>query len=741
MGKTLLYARESVAFDHVITLRDTNGDPVDVTGWTFAIDFQRQAGTIDFSLETVNSSSAEGIEVLAGGAGELRFRISRGTLGGIGDTTGDFTLFGDLLGTPAGSTEPTFVADVRLNITMAGTDFAGSSYRLLVDAIGPAAIAEITAAATVAAETASAAAIAALAGGALPVYTTLAAAHAAVTTGDDFILVTAGKSFQRRQRTASGSDVIFSFYGQPAGFVPYDLGGTTVSLPYYSAVVDVFGHDGQSNGLGAGGTDSGSPATTQFEVEHDGTIITLDDTMSGGLAQGVAAGTGSMWPQFANEWATHTSRNSAHLQMAKGGSGLLAAAAPSSNWSSTGALRADALAKLQAAIDAVSSSPNLVLGNIYVTWTQGEQDAQQLYAGTSGVSGANYQAELEALIDYFQANIPTLAGFFIVRLGTRNNRAEAGAWAEIRQAQEAAAAANPIARIVSRASTSFPADGYNYMADQLHWNQTALNLNGKIAATEAAKPIASPAPVAPVALAKNSVVDTDLTAATSSTYSHTTDDGAKAIIVAVGGGKQTSSSTGTTTGVTFNGVAMTQLPNSPQSGSTGTTNTSANGRAAVSMWRLTETQYGAPLGGVTGDVVVTRDNSTNIISFAIYDLDCEPVLEATAFKARTAGSEAAAYKCGYTAAVDDGLTTGAPCFVIGVICDVGDGAAALTHSWTGLTEDYDGGASNGSRSAQFSAASATFTSDMTQKNITCTSSAISGGGLIVAAFRRRAGGE
>jgi hypothetical protein len=223
--------------------------------------------------------------------------------------------------------------------------------------------------------------------------------------------------------------------------------------------------------------------------------------------------------------------------------------------------------------------------------------------------------------------------------------------------------------------------------------------------------------------------------------SHTTHASAKSLIVAVGVGKQVSSTTGSTTGVTFNGVAMTQVPNSPQIGSTGTTNTTSNGRSGVSLWTLTETGYGGTLGGVTGDIVVTRNDTPNLLSWAYYDLDCEVVVEASAFKALTSGDEGVLYECGYTAAPGDGMTTGEASFVIGVIADIGDGASALTHSWTGLTEDFDGGGVNAGRTAQFSAASASFAGDITQEDISCSTSAITGGALIVTAFRRGAGGE
>ncbi len=142
MTKTLLYARESVAFDHTIALVDSDGNALNITGWTFALDLTRQSGGSDFTLGMAASSGDQGLEVVDGSTGALRIVIDQATLAGVTDTTGDFTLFGDLLGTPSGGIA-SFVADIRLNVTVAGIEFPGSSYRVTLDAVGAVFLAEM----------------------------------------------------------------------------------------------------------------------------------------------------------------------------------------------------------------------------------------------------------------------------------------------------------------------------------------------------------------------------------------------------------------------------------------------------------------------------------------------------------------------------------------------------------------------------------------------------------------------
>ena len=83
MNKTKLHARESVVFDHVLTLRDANGDPIDITGWTFALDLQRAAGATDIALAMGATAGAEGFTVIDGPAGELQMVVTQASLAAV----------------------------------------------------------------------------------------------------------------------------------------------------------------------------------------------------------------------------------------------------------------------------------------------------------------------------------------------------------------------------------------------------------------------------------------------------------------------------------------------------------------------------------------------------------------------------------------------------------------------------------------------------------------------------------
>ena len=200
MQTTRLYARESVAFDHELVVRDTNGNPIDINGWDFEIDLQRRAGSSDLSLSTADAGS-DRLEVTDGAAGALRFLISQSSLKAIPDTTGEYDLFGDLIGKPPVGTAR-FVADVRLNVTMAGESFLGPSYQVVVEAVGAAIFLRADAAAD-RSETA------ADASGAFANFKTgdLAAAEAATVEGERFSYADGGQVYAML-RTASGSDLL-----------------------------------------------------------------------------------------------------------------------------------------------------------------------------------------------------------------------------------------------------------------------------------------------------------------------------------------------------------------------------------------------------------------------------------------------------------------------------------------------------------------------------------------------------
>lgn len=564
-------------------------------------------------------------------------------------------------------------------------------------------------------------------------YGTVAEGEVATATGDIFTVAKAGGAYDLYRRTAGGSEKLASYYGAPSGFLIQEGAGGAVSVPYYIAITDVFVIVGQSNAEGRGQSGTASPATVATEIEQDGTLTyPLADPVGNAIG-------GSMWPAFVNEWTAGTDNACAVIEAALGGTALLAAAdGGTGNWSPTGTLRAAAVANALTAINAIDNSPLHRLGSVYFVWCQGESDAAALDAGTAGVTGANYTAGLVALASYFKAQVPRMNKMLVVRTGSRNDRDGALGWAGIRAAQEAACAQTSLLQMGYRGATSFPLDGRNIHFDQLHWNRDALAIAGKCTARAGYRGTDPIKPAAPAIVGSQFFLDTDTTTATTRTDSHTVAAGARALVVGVVAVRTSSNSVNVTTGVTFGGVALTKLAS--QGGVTSTADTSSLGRVDTSLWLLTETAYGGPLAGATGDIVVTQPLATNLLSAGVFNLDAEPVIETAPFATRLSGNAGTSYTGGYTAAPGDGLTTGAASTVLAVIGTVGDGAAAIGHTFTGLIEDADGGGSTGTRAAQAAFAHASV-GEVTQQAISVASASATGGAFIAVALRGKVDGE
>lgn len=568
----------------------------------------------------------------------------------------------------------------------------------------------------------------ALAGMDLPVYTTLAAAHAATATDDAFLLASAYGGFQRRVRTASGSDVVLTFAPPPLGYYTETVNGQPVSVPYSQPVTDLFVFVGQSNFTENYGDAGLAPSTDQYEIDATGAISSLDGSIG-------------VFPGFANAHFAKTGRTSAYVKAAVAGSSLLAAANGASNWSPTGAHREAAVTLARTAIDALSESPELILGNVYFVMALGETEANAIASATPDVSGALWTPAVIDLAEYFKAQIPAMQQLLVVRVGIDMARNNGAAWAEMREAQEDAAAASSLIRIIYRGATSFGTDALGFNTGTVHWDQEGHNVLGPAAGYEAGNRSPSAIPTAPAILASEAFLDTSTaTSGTTRTDSHTTAADTLAIIIGVAAVKTAISSTSITSSVTFGGVAATRLPNF-KAGGTNATETSAVGRVDISWWLLTESDYGSSLDGATADIVVTQPSAVTILSTKVYDLDCEPIVESTPHAARLPGSAGTLYTSGFATDFDAGLTTGAPVLALGMAATVGDGAAALTHTWVGLTEEHDAGGSTGTRAGQATFASATFANERLHEQITVTSSGTTGGGLLIAALRRRVEGE
>lgn len=506
----------------------------------------------------------------------------------------------------------------------------------------------------------------------------------------------------------------------PVGYRKVVIDGVAFSMPYYNwrEPLDLFIIVGQSNAEGRGNS-AQSPAVTNGAYISGSTITpTLADPVGG-------ASTGSMWPAFANEWFAQTGRWPAFVEQATGGTALIPDQA-GSNWSPSGTLRGNAVTAANQAIAAIAASTSFAPSNVYFVWSQGEQEAETINGTT--ITGTIYEQALEDLAAYFKAQVPSMAQMFVIRTGSRNDRASAANWAAIRAAQENACNDSANLRMVYRGTYSFPADARALMSDSVHYSQAGLNIAGKCAAREASKSSPTAEPSAPSLLGSVfTSMDTDYaTTATSKTSSHTTASGTKMLVVCVATSRA-ANNTNVTSSVTFNGVAMTKLASAAGG------NASPAGRADVSIWTLTEAQYGASLSGVTGDIVGTWPLAANIASFAAYNLDAEAIPSITRGKSitSTTGTD-----------LTTTMTTAASSFLVAVAASVAQSASTLTHTFSGLaTEDGDAGGNNGTVAAQTAFAHGSSGVSVEFTAGAAMSGTVNAGACLVAAFRGKIDGE
>jgi hypothetical protein len=476
-------------------------------------------------------------------------------------------------------------------------------------------------------------------------------------------------------------------------------------------LVDQFSVMGQSNAEGRGDFASSPAVVAGLYISGSTITYPLADPVGGAL-------TGSMWPAFANEWAVRAGRMSAFVEAATGSTKLIANPNTSPNWSPTGALRAAAVTAANTAWTALGADVRWQRGKHYVVWSQGEGEAESIgETGDGGivVNEANITAALIALAEYLDANVTDFEKMLIVRTGNRNDTTLRSGYATVRAAQDAAAVARPdLIRIVYRGTAGFTFSGMRLMADSVHYNQTGLNLAGKCAAREAAKSTLTAIPSAPVLLASAVWNDTDTTAVTSRTLSHTTHANCAALYVLVAVNRLTSTSTNSGGGATFGGVAMTRL-NTPSTGpAAGNT-----GRADVMAYRITAAEYGAPLGGVTADIVVTAQLSSNLFGVVACDIDRVPMQADGIVGIINAAAPGADYALT--------LAASAPALGLAVASSVATSAAALTHTPpAGWTELLDSGASNGTQSGQIWAGHATLTEGVTTATLSTSANVLAG---------------
>jgi len=460
-------------------------------------------------------------------------------------------------------------------------------------------------------------------------------------------------------------------------------------------VVDLFVSAGQSNAEGRGSSAS-SPVVT------NGVFLSSAGSFTSPMADPVGgASTGSMWPSFSNEWFALTGRNSVFIDCATGGTELVDNG-NKPDWSATGTLRDAAVTAILSAIASIRLSASYKLGNVYIMWCQGESDAQD--TDTSVVNRTTYKNALIELAEYFKSHIANMKGMYVIRTGRQGGgSANEQQWQDIRQAQEDACAESDLLTMVYRGTGSWLPLGY--MADELHYNQAALNLTGKCAAKGVYSPAAES--VAPVYLSDVDYPVANTTAVSTRTVSHTTTASTTFLIVAVSSGRLTTNTTYTISSLTFNGVAMKEAQEVNAGNGTNAC------RCNVAIYYIDEATYGGSLSNVTANLILTTSNTGNVSDMCAINCSGDGYIDSAASATITGGATGTA--------VSTSITTNATTTItVNAVLGIGASAAAIPATVGGATEIMDHGISNGTRSGNFVVSVKENTSPITTSAISTT---------------------
>ena len=238
--------------------------------------------------------------------------------------------------------------------------------------------------------------------------------------------------------------------------------------------VDILLVAGQSNAEGRGSSASSPVVKPGYGGFFNGSSLTpLNDPVGG-------ASSGSAWTSYANAWRTLTGRSLVVVEAAHSGSGLIAGVG-AGDWSPSGAYRSAAVSAVNSARSYLGGISGVTVGDTYLAWLQGEQEGDA-YNGTT-ITDAIYQASLEQLFAYLNANITGLGAILVSALGAPTDGVNGANWTLIRNAQAAAVANVAGSYIAFSGAVNFPAEGK--MLDRLHYNQIGLTQIGAALATYA----------------------------------------------------------------------------------------------------------------------------------------------------------------------------------------------------------------------------------------------------------------
>jgi len=228
--------------------------------------------------------------------------------------------------------------------------------------------------------------------------------------------------------------------------------------------MDVFLVAGQSNSVGQGDyTLSPKVPDGQVFQYYNGVISTGTDPLGN-------ANTGSAWPSLGLEYNRISGKKICFVPSAVDGSSVVYANNTTANWDVDGTLFGIGVANVTAAMNALTNAGhNPVFKG--VLWVLGETDAS---------NPTNHRTCLQACIARFRQIYGATMPFYISTVGFTGGT-DSTAFQTVRGDQEYIAANDPYTHIMFRDAWSFPARGF-MNSDNVHYNQTALNQLGIIAA-------------------------------------------------------------------------------------------------------------------------------------------------------------------------------------------------------------------------------------------------------------------
>ena len=226
---------------------------------------------------------------------------------------------------------------------------------------------------------------------------------------------------------------------------------------------------GQSNGVGQGDSVSSLKCKPNTAFEFDASVnefIPLKDPAGKPWKLFQKAGTGSVAPPFAKRLNELTNEPAYMVTAARGGASCHRKAEMSNydTWDSSGKLFALAVEKTKMA----EAKVGVPLSGII--WMQGERDANAILAGQ--MTGAEYEAALENVIQRFRKEFGKKLPFFIVLTAYQQDKAPAGCDA-VRNAQVV------VSKKMKRVYIAYGETGEfarrKWFKDIVHYNQEGLN--------------------------------------------------------------------------------------------------------------------------------------------------------------------------------------------------------------------------------------------------------------------------